>query len=141
MAYDPGIHHRRSIRLHGYDYSLPGLYFVTVCSHQKEHLLGQVVEGEMKASEYGEIVAVFWNDLPTHYPHVRLDSFVVMPNHVHGTIEIVGGGFETAPTSHGLPEIVRGLKHIRRVVSTKCTARLAEPYGSATFTNTSFGIA
>lgn len=113
MTYDPQIHHRRSIRLRGYDYSRAGLYFVTVCAHGKEDLFGQMVEGEMKPNDYGEAVRLFWNDLPRHYPHARLDSFVVMPNHAHGVIEIVGAGLKPAPTARaslGLPEIIRRFK-------------------------------
>lgn len=96
MIYDSVLRHRRSIRLRGYDYSRPGTYFVTVCTHRKEHLLGEVAEGDMKPSQCGEIVGLHWRDLPRHYPQIRLDSFVVMPNHVHGTVEIVGPNRESA---------------------------------------------
>ncbi len=113
MNYDPEIHHRRSIRLQGYDYSQSGKYYVTICAQDKSHVFGQVVEGEMHLSEHGEIVALAWSDLPRRYPHIRLGAFVVMPNHVHGIIEIVGAGLRTRPyksAKHGLPEIVRGFK-------------------------------
>ncbi|MCL5005830.1 MAG: transposase [Acidobacteria bacterium] len=82
------VHHRRSLRLRGYDYSLPGAYFVTICTHKKQHLLGQVVEGGMCRSEFGKVVELYWRDLEHRYPQVRQDAFVVMPNHVHGLIEI-----------------------------------------------------
>jgi REP element-mobilizing transposase RayT len=105
MAYDPQTHHRRSIRLRGYDYSQAGAYFVTVCAHQKEHLFGQIVEGEMRTNEYGEIVRLYWKHLPRRHPGVQLDSFIVMPNHIHGII-IVGAVHEppkTAGVIHELP--------------------------------------
>ena len=121
MVYDPQIHHRRSIRLRGYDYARPGMYSVTVCTHGKEHLFGETVEREMKHSQYAEFAALSWNDLPRHYTYVRLDSFAVMPNHVHGIIEITGdvrAGPRPAPTPdrtrrqerRGLAEIVCAFK-------------------------------
>jgi REP element-mobilizing transposase RayT len=83
QKYDPQIHHRRSIRLKGYDYSRAGAYFVTICVHQRECLLGNIVNGEMQLSRFGKIVSYAWQDLPKHYPHVILDEFCIMPNHVH----------------------------------------------------------
>ncbi len=106
--FDPETHHRRSIRLRGYDYSGPGTYYVTICTHGKQHLFGEVVDGEMCRSELGEKVDSHWRDLPRHYPEARLDAFVLMPNHIHGLIEIVRAGFKTRPRD--LSEIVRGFK-------------------------------
>ena len=80
---------RKSIRLPGHDYSLPGAYFVTICIHDwKQKLLGGVVDGAMVENDYGNTVRQCWNDLPAHYPHIRLDEFIIMPNHVHGIIVI-----------------------------------------------------
>jgi putative transposase len=89
VPYDPDRHHRRSIRLRDYDYSQAGAYFVTICVYNQEYLLGDVVDGEARLSEAGEIVAQMWDDLPSRFPTVELDAFVVMPNHVHGIIVIV----------------------------------------------------
>jgi putative transposase len=86
MTYDPERHHRRSIRLKGYDYAQAGAYFVTICAHGRECLFGEVLGGEMRLNAYGDIVAQCWDDLPRHYPTVGLDAFVVMPNHVHGIV-------------------------------------------------------
>lgn len=86
QKYDPQIHHRRSIRLKGYDYSQAGAYFVTICVHQRECLLGNIVNGEMQLSRFGKIVSYTWQDLPKHYPHAVLDEFCIMPNHVHFVI-------------------------------------------------------
>jgi REP element-mobilizing transposase RayT len=101
MPYDPKIHHRRSIRLRGYDYSQPGKYSVTICTQNKEHLFGQIVEGEMHRNELGEYVALSWKWLARQYPYLDLDEWIVMPNHVHGIIVITArrGGSRTAPTS------------------------------------------
>ena len=99
MACDSEIHHRRSIRLSGYDYARPGFYFLTLCTHGLEHTFGEISECEMRPNGCGSAVAASWNDLPLHYPHIRLDEFVVMPNHVHAIIEImdVGAGQRPAP--------------------------------------------
>jgi putative transposase len=88
MPYDPEIHHRRSIRLKGYDYSQPGSYFVTICTEGKEHLFGQVVEGEMHRNELGDCVARCWKWLAQQYPYIDLDEWIIMPNHLHGIIVI-----------------------------------------------------
>ena len=66
MPYDPFKHHRRSIRLKDYDYSLEGGYFVTICVHGGQELLGEVVDGCMRLNKRGEIVVACWNDLPNH---------------------------------------------------------------------------
>ena len=76
--------HRRSIRLRGYDYSRPGAYFVTICANT--HLFGRVRAGEMVVSEFGAIARDCWTSIPDHFSHVRLDAFVVMPDHVHGIL-------------------------------------------------------
>jgi len=92
QKYDPKIHHRRSIRLKGYDYSQAGAYFVTICVHQRECLLGNVVNGEMQLSRFGKIASYAWMDLPKHYPHIILDEFCIMPNHVHFVIVLADDG-------------------------------------------------
>jgi REP element-mobilizing transposase RayT len=81
--YNPDIHHRRSIRLKHYDYTQTGAYFVTVCTWQKECLFGDVVDGETRLNEYGNVVVDCWNKIPSHFQYVGLDAFIVMPNHVH----------------------------------------------------------
>ena len=105
MKYNPDIHHRRSIRLPGYDYSQPGAYFVTICIWQRDCLLGDIEDGNMLLNRYGEVVNFNWLNLTTVYPHIELDSFVIMPNHIHGIITI-----KNWDKNHGLSEIMRGLK-------------------------------
>ena len=68
--------------------SLPGAYFVTVCTKGRIELFGKVVDGEMRRNDYGNIVQLCWDELPLHYPNIQLDEFQVMPNHVHGIIII-----------------------------------------------------
>jgi hypothetical protein len=79
-----GVTGRRSIRLQGYNYSRPGAYFVTVCAARRGYLLGWISDG--RVVENATIVRDCWFDLPNHYPHVSLDAFVVMPDHVHGIV-------------------------------------------------------
>ena len=86
--FDPQKHHRRSIRLPGYDYSQEGAYYVTIVTQGRECLFGENVNGEMHLNKYGEIVQKWWNKIPSHFPTVELGVFVIMPNHVHGIIFI-----------------------------------------------------
>ena len=87
--FDPQKHHRRSIRLPGYDYSQSGAYYVTMAAQGRECLFGEIVDGEVHLNEYGEVVQKWWNEIPIHFPNVELGAFVIMPNHVHGIIFII----------------------------------------------------
>ena len=75
---------RKSIRLPGFDYSQPGAYFITVCTRNRASILGDVTEGKLCLSAAGRLAQAVWEELPQHYPHVHLDAWTVMPNHVHG---------------------------------------------------------
>ncbi|WP_199322582.1 transposase [Leptolyngbya sp. FACHB-321] len=96
MKYDPEKHHRRdakrrqrrTIRLQGYDYASAGLYFITICTHQRQCLLGEIVEGEMQLNDFGQVARSHWMSLPKYHSHLQLDAFVVMPNHVHGILAL-----------------------------------------------------
>ena len=77
---------RRRLRLRDYDYSQAGAYAVTICTQGGAFLFGHVSDGTMHLSAAGRVVERVWNRLPEHYPHVELDTFVVMPDHVHGVI-------------------------------------------------------
>jgi REP-associated tyrosine transposase len=98
VTFDPNTHHRRSIRLRGYEYSRPGAYFITVCTVGKKHLFGEVVEGEIHLNQCGEIVASCWQSLEKSNTNLELDEWVVMPNHFHGIVVIRDsrGGSRTA---------------------------------------------
>jgi REP element-mobilizing transposase RayT len=90
MKFDPQIHHRRSIRLEGYDYTQRGAYWITIVTYQRQCLFGEVVNGEMRLNECGQIAHNEWFKTAALRPYVKLyeDEFVVMPNHVHGIIWI-----------------------------------------------------
>jgi putative transposase len=119
MHYDPNKHHRRSIRLKGYDYTQAGAYFITIVTQDRACLFGEVVEGEMRLNPFGEIVAESWQWLAMQYDYVELDEWVIMPNHLHGTIVITDdrGGSRTAPTVKRKP--VGRLIGAFKTVSTK----------------------
>ena len=91
--YDPEKHHRRSIRLKGYDYRRPGAYYVTINAQNKACLFGEVVDGEMRLNDAGRVAEECWRAIPDHFPHVELDAFVIMPNHIHGIVWIVDDAF------------------------------------------------
>jgi len=81
---------RRSIRLHGYDYSRAGAYFVTICTRNRACLFGEIIDGEMVLDDSGAMVETVWNELPDRFPNIDLDAFIIMPNHIHGIIVLVG---------------------------------------------------
>jgi putative transposase len=89
VKYGPAQHHRRSIRLPAYDYAQAGAYFVTLVSHARECLFGQVIDGEMRLNALGEVVVEEWRRTGEIRREVEPDILVVMPNHIHGIV-IVG---------------------------------------------------
>lgn len=88
MTISSAIHHRRSIRLPGYDYSQPGAYFITLCTHHREEFFGNIVDGEMRLNELGKIAREEWQKTALIRAEIELGEFVIMPNHVHGIIMI-----------------------------------------------------
>jgi REP element-mobilizing transposase RayT len=88
MSYNPEIHHRHSIRLQGYDYTNAGIYFVTICSYQRQHLFGNINNGEMEINAIGQFVSILWQKIPQYFLNVELDAFILMPDHLHGIIVI-----------------------------------------------------
>jgi len=88
VKYNPAIHHRRSIRLKGYDYSQDGLYFITICTHNREFLFGEIINNKMILNSAGKMANECWLKIPEHFPDAILHNHVVMPNHVHGIIEL-----------------------------------------------------
>jgi REP element-mobilizing transposase RayT len=88
MKYNPD-HHRRSIRLKEYDYSQAGLYFITICTQNRECLFGDVRNGMIELSQIGKIAHNIWYETPQHFDYTELDEFVLMPNHLHGIIVIL----------------------------------------------------
>ena len=102
------MNRRRSIRLKDYDYSAPGAYLITICSHQRKLLFGDVVDERMIPSDSGNVVSEAWNEAARRFPSVELDAFVVMPNHVHGIIFLVGAEL-AEPTANYPNDVGAGL--------------------------------
>ena len=101
MSEAPHLRARKSIRLQYMDYSQPGAYFVTICAFLKHCLFGRVESGRMDLSPIGEIVRACWVDIPNHFPGVKADTFVVMPNHVHGILAIEERARRAVPLRDG----------------------------------------
>lgn len=87
-----------STRLKHWDYSDNGWYFITICTQNKEHFFGEVIDGEMVLSQIGKIADKFWKEIPNHFKNVILDNHVIMPNHTHGIIIINNQPVETPYT-------------------------------------------
>jgi putative transposase len=99
--FDPKIHHRKSIRLPGYDYAQAGAYFVTLVTWGRDCLFGQVVDGVMVLNDFGKIVQEEWERTAVVRQNIELGAYVVMPNHLHGILVIndgVGASRRLAPT-------------------------------------------
>jgi len=90
MPYDPDTQHRRSIRLQGYDYSQAGAYYVAICVECHQCLLGEIQLGQMRQNDAGRMVDQVWRSILARFPTTELDEYVVMPNHFHGILKIVG---------------------------------------------------
>ncbi|SDX35990.1 transposase [Nitrosomonas oligotropha] len=90
MTFNPNLHRRRSIRLQGYDYSQAGAYFITICTHDRMPLFGEIVDGVMTLNAAGNIVSEEWQKTGQIRHQIALHEFVIMPNHIHGIIQLVG---------------------------------------------------
>jgi hypothetical protein len=112
VTYNPDIHHRRSIRLKAYDCSQAGAYFVTICLQGAECSLGEVVGEQILLNDIGRMIEQWWIKLPAKYATVKVDEFVIMPNHFHGLIVIRDDAAPPDPAvgaaPRGRPDIVGG---------------------------------
>ena len=88
--YNPAIHHRRSIRLKGYDYSMQGLFFVTICVENRKCLFGEIVSNRMLLNEAGAMIEKWYHALEQKFPTIKCHEHIVMPNHFHCIIENTG---------------------------------------------------
>jgi putative transposase len=93
---------RHSIRLKEYDYGQPGAYFVTVCTHHRECLFGEIVKEQIHLSKTGMVVKSVWEELPQRYPYTGIDVNMIMPNHFHGIITIDVGAIHESPLRNSL---------------------------------------
>jgi len=119
--FDPTIHHRKSIRLKGYDYTQAGAYFVTVVTYHRDCLFGKIENEIMTLNDLGKIADECWRAIPEHFPFVELGAHIIMPNHLHGIVVIHDAGRGAIyraptveqfgkPTVGSLPTIIRTYK-------------------------------
>lgn len=106
--YNPDRHHRRSIRLPHHDYSSPGTYFLTLCTHNRQPLFGTISNQTFQPNTIGTIVQHHWLSLPRFHAHLSLDSWIIMPNHLHGLLNL--GDFDQNQIRKPVSEIIRGFK-------------------------------
>lgn len=115
MKFNPQIHHRRSIRLKGYDYARADLYFITLCCRSKACLFGEIQNAEMLLNDAGKMVENEWLMLMPRFQNIELQSYVVMPNHFHGILGIVGATSVVAQNDEpeaGPPQVAAPAKTI-----------------------------
>ena len=130
MNSNPSYPHRKNLRLPDFDYSLPGIYFVTIVTQDRKLLFGKVVDGETVLNEVGLMVKEVIDQIPEHYPRIHIEVFVIMPNHVHILFhisEVVAGprdchsnktmtgqpqGVDPTKNHLSLPEIVHRIKSL-----------------------------
>ena len=116
MKYKPNKHHRRSIRLKGYDYSQAGLYFITLCCQDRKHFFGTIQNGEILLNKAGKIVKKEWENTPSIRQNTALHEYIIMPNHFHAIIEILfsqnqnGDSGKFQSPSQTIGAIIRGFK-------------------------------
>jgi putative transposase len=92
-------HERKTIRLQNWDYSSEGIYYITICCLDRKSFFGEVRDHAMILSEIGSTASQYWLEIPNHFPHVKLDEFVVMPNHLHGLLIL---DYSFVGTRHGV---------------------------------------
>jgi len=112
------IHGRRSIRLKNYDYSKEGIYFITICTQNREMLFGEIIDKKMKLNEVGEMIKSFYLNLENRYENIKCHEYVIMPNHIHFIIEILGKEESMAPmggASTKLGDIIGSFKSLTTV--------------------------
>lgn len=99
--YNPEIHHRHSIRLKGYDYSSQGAYFVTLCCENRQHRFGEISESKIELTPCGQIATEWMENLPTKFPTIEIDEYIIMPDHIHAIISIRTGNHRGCPNIDG----------------------------------------
>jgi REP element-mobilizing transposase RayT len=112
------LYQRHSLRIKNYNYSLPGAYFVTICTYRKENIFGYITDGKIELNVLGKITVREWLKTFQIRKNIQLDEYVVMPNHFHGIIILAEnkGVLQYAPTnkfrspSQSIGSVVRGFK-------------------------------
>lgn len=95
--YNPNKHHRRSIRLKGYDYSRAGLYFITICCQDRACLFGGIIKEKMILNDAGKMIEKWYCELENKFTDIKCREMVIMPNHFHCIVENVGADLRVCP--------------------------------------------
>lgn len=141
MTMRPGGH-RTSARLQAFDYSTPGAYFITIVAHQRRSLFGRIDDGTVRLSNLGQLIQEEWRVTPQLRPAVQLDQFIVMPNHFHAILWLIGdtppplgrviAGFKSAVSRHakraGLAQDVWQRNFHERVIRGERELRAIQQY-------------
>jgi REP element-mobilizing transposase RayT len=132
MNFNPQKHHRRSIRLKGYDYALPGAYFVTICTYQRQCWFGEILDGRMYLNQIGNVVAQEWVGSSQIRPGMKLDQWVIMPNHLHGLVILtdIVGAHSCAPLHKSPSNPVPLHRQPRSLSSSSLSSNLLSPNAS-----------
>ncbi len=115
MNFDSISHHRRSIRLKGYDYTQPNCYFITICCQNRANLFGWIQDGEMQKNDSGQMIEHEWLGLTARFNNISLKSYIVMPNHFHGIIKIKRNSSEGMQISKTIGDVIDAFKSITTV--------------------------
>jgi len=129
---DRKLHNRKSIRLQGYDYTQAGLYFVTICTQNREHLFGKIYDGQLILNEPGKMIEIEWSKLTDRFKNIRLHEYMVMPNHFHAILEIVGATLVVDPDDKIAPSTQNGKTLGEMVGSFKSITTVAYIHGVKT---------
>ncbi|MEO6903836.1 MAG: transposase [Bacteroidia bacterium] len=132
MNYNSQIHHRRSIRLKGYDYSRAGLYFITICCNDRKCLFGEIRNRQMILNKYGTIAYNEWIKTSEIRNNIELDEFIIMPNHIHGIIILNNNGrgelhSPNNPTTNNINEIHSPNNNLTNIIQGECNSPLRSP--------------
>lgn len=84
-----GGFHRRSIRIPGFDYCSEGSYFITIVTRNRYPLFGEIIAGDLRLTQLGQIAQDCWREIPSHFSSAEIDEFVIMPNHIHGILNLI----------------------------------------------------
>ena len=102
---------RKQLRLKNYNYSSEGYYFITVCVKNRENLLGEIIHGQMILNGVGRMVKSVWDKLPRKFLGIKIDEYIIMPDHFHGIIQIVGADPRVRPIPNMDAQIGKGSTH------------------------------
>ncbi len=125
---------RKLQRLQNYDYSKAGMYFITINVKDRVSLFGRINNGSVELNEMGQIAFRCWQEIPDHFSAANIDEFIIMPDHVHGIVEIIPVGNGYSPVGNAdlrslrwdrtkmtIPKIIHGYKSsVTRTINMEC---------------------